>query len=344
MGRLERDLSLELRRADSLGVACMQPFTFHLRTAPARPARRPRSSSRAPSADGPCLFVTDDQLIEPRPGQRCGSTRCRRTRTVAVSARSRPTRRARPCSRRSRRGAAAGVASVVGFGGGSPMDVAKLAAYLLGSGDDLDEIWGVERRERAAICRWSSSRPPPAPGRKSPRSRSSPSKAAPSWRSMPARSPPISRSSTPTLTVGLPRHVTAATGIDAIVHAVEAYTSARLKNPLSDLLAIEALRLLSANLAARLRPARRPRRALGDAARRAPCRGRLFQRAGRRGPCLGLPARRASPSAARPVQRADAAPRARSIISEAARELYAELAPIIDPNARGTAARPRARC
>jgi alcohol dehydrogenase class IV len=33
--------------------------------------------------------------------------------------------------------------SVVGFGGGSPMDVAKLAAYLLGSGDDLDSIWGV---------------------------------------------------------------------------------------------------------------------------------------------------------------------------------------------------------
>ena len=51
-----------------------------------------------------------------------------------------------------------------------------------------------------------------------------------------------------TLTLGLPAHVTAATGIDAIVHAVEAYTSARLKNPLSDALAREALRLLSANL------------------------------------------------------------------------------------------------
>ncbi len=50
------------------------------------------------------------------------------------------------------------------------------------------------------------------------------------------------------LTLGLPRHVTAATGIDAIVHAVEAYTSARLKNPISDALAREALRLLTANL------------------------------------------------------------------------------------------------
>ena len=48
--------------------------------------------------------------------------------------------------------------------------------------------------------------------------------------------------------MGFRAHVTAATGIDAIVHAVEAYTSARLKNPLSDALAREALRLLSANL------------------------------------------------------------------------------------------------
>jgi alcohol dehydrogenase class IV len=51
-----------------------------------------------------------------------------------------------------------------------------------------------------------------------------------------------------TLTLGLPRDVTAATGIDAMVHAIEAYTSVRLKNPMSDLLAREALRLLSSNL------------------------------------------------------------------------------------------------
>ena len=52
----------------------------------------------------------------------------------------------------------------------------------------------------------------------------------------------------PALTTGLPRAITAATGIDAIVHAVEAYTSAQLKNPLSDALAREALRLLTSNL------------------------------------------------------------------------------------------------
>jgi len=51
-----------------------------------------------------------------------------------------------------------------------------------------------------------------------------------------------------TLTLGLPQAVTAATGIDAMVHAIEAYTSALKKNPLSDLLAREALRLLGAHL------------------------------------------------------------------------------------------------
>jgi len=50
------------------------------------------------------------------------------------------------------------------------------------------------------------------------------------------------------LTLGLPVAATAATGIDAMVHAIEAYTSAHLKNPVSDMLAIKALELLSRNL------------------------------------------------------------------------------------------------
>ena len=50
------------------------------------------------------------------------------------------------------------------------------------------------------------------------------------------------------LTLGLPAIHTAATGIDAMVHAIEAYTSRHRKNPLSDALAREALKLLTANL------------------------------------------------------------------------------------------------
>lgn len=46
------------------------------------------------------------------------------------------------------------------------------------------------------------------------------------------------------LTVGLPAHVTAATGIDAMVHAIEAFTSKHKKNVVSDTLARQALELL----------------------------------------------------------------------------------------------------
>ena len=52
----------------------------------------------------------------------------------------------------------------------------------------------------------------------------------------------------PELTLGLPSHVTAATGIDAMVHAIEAYTSRHKKNPMSDQLARQALALLSQNI------------------------------------------------------------------------------------------------
>ncbi|WP_156507802.1 iron-containing alcohol dehydrogenase, partial [Halioglobus sp. HI00S01] len=50
------------------------------------------------------------------------------------------------------------------------------------------------------------------------------------------------------LTFGLPPAVTAMTGVDAMVHAIEAYTSKHLKNPISDNLARQALNLLARNI------------------------------------------------------------------------------------------------
>ncbi len=51
------------------------------------------------------------------------------------------------------------------------------------------------------------------------------------------------------LTLGLPPHVTAATGIDAMVHAIESFTSKNANNnPLSKMLARSALALLGANI------------------------------------------------------------------------------------------------
>lgn len=137
--------------------------------------------------------------------------------------------------------------SVIGFGGGSPMDVAKLAAYLIGTGEDLDRLWGVGKAEGKRLplilvptTAGTGSEATPVTiitvGENEKRGVSSGALIA-DYAILDAE-----------LTLGLPGAVTAATGIDAMVHAIEAFTSARLKNPLSDLLAKDALRLLSSNL------------------------------------------------------------------------------------------------
>ena len=51
----------------------------------------------------------------------------------------------------------------------------------------------------------------------------------------------------PALTVGLPSAVTAATGLDALTHALESYLSVRA-NPWSDGIALQAIRMIAANL------------------------------------------------------------------------------------------------
>lgn len=140
-----------------------------------------------------------------------------------------------------------GCSSAVGFGGGSPMDVAKLAAYLIGSGEDLDTLWGVGKARGSRLplalvpttAGTGSEATPVSIITLSGAEKKGVSSAAliPDWALLDAG-----------LTIGLPRDVSAATGIDAMVHAIEAYTSARLKNPMSDMLAREALRLISANL------------------------------------------------------------------------------------------------
>ena len=51
----------------------------------------------------------------------------------------------------------------------------------------------------------------------------------------------------PELTLTLPPHPTAATGIDALCHAIESYTSINA-SPMSELMSLEAIRLISDNL------------------------------------------------------------------------------------------------
>jgi alcohol dehydrogenase class IV len=142
---------------------------------------------------------------------------------------------------------------VIGFGGGSSMDVAKLAALLAKSGETLAAIYGVGLAKGPRL----------------------PLMLVPTTAGTGSEVTPISIVTTgtnekkgvvspiilpdialldPDLTLGLPPHVTAATGIDAMVHAIEAYASKSANNnPVSKILAREALRLMGANILAAVR-------------------------------------------------------------------------------------------
>ena len=223
----------------------MRPFTFN-------PGPRLLSGPHQAEAladklpPGPCLLVTDRDLVRLGLADEYRDAIGRERYVILFdSVEADPSKETLLAA--AERGRSAGVASVVGFGGGSPMDVAKLAGYLLGSGDALDEIWGV-----------GLAKGPRLPLALVPTTAGTGSEATPISVITCAGGVKMAVNSAPliadwavldaTLTLGLPKAVTAATGIDAIVHAVEAYTSARLKNPLSDALAREALRLLSSNL------------------------------------------------------------------------------------------------
>src|SRR4051794_15730828 len=139
------------------------------------------------------------------------------------------------------------VEAVVSIGGGSALDTAKLVAYLARSDDRLDDIYGVglAKGQRLPLLL--------APTTAGTRSAGTPIALGPTPTTekkgvVSPRLLPDWAILDPELTLGLPPPVTAATGIDAMVHAIEAYTSRHKKNPISDQLARQALALLSANI------------------------------------------------------------------------------------------------
>jgi len=138
---------------------------------------------------------------------------------------------------------------VLGFGGGSSMDVAKLVAVLAHpkTQQSLEEMYGVEQISS-----------PRLPLMQVPTTAGTGSEVTPIaivTTGETTKAGVVSATLQPdiaildaTLTLGLPPHVTAATGVDAMVHAIEAYTSVHRKNPYSDMCAREALRHLSRNI------------------------------------------------------------------------------------------------
>jgi alcohol dehydrogenase class IV len=136
---------------------------------------------------------------------------------------------------------------VIGFGGGSSMDVAKLVAVVAGSRQAIGEMYGIGKvkSQRLPLVQV-----PTTAGTGSEVTNIAIVTTGATTKSgivAPQLYADLAILDA-ALTLGLPPTVTAATGIDAMVHAIEAYTSRHKKNPLSDALAREALSLLSRNL------------------------------------------------------------------------------------------------
>ena len=137
---------------------------------------------------------------------------------------------------------------ILGFGGGSSMDIAKLISLLVGTEQDIENIWGVGNAKGPRLPLVLIPTTAGTGSEVTPISIITLEKDEKKGVSSPIILPDLAVLD-PELTLNLPSDITAATGIDAMVHAIEAYTSNNQNNnPISKLLAIESLKLLGTSI------------------------------------------------------------------------------------------------
>jgi len=139
------------------------------------------------------------------------------------------------------------VKQVIGLGGGSPMDIAKIAALMIPNPQPVESMYGVGKAKGKRLPLILI---PTTAGTGSEGTHVAVVTGDDGEKS-PVVGPQFICDSVildAELTLILPPDITAATGIDAMVHSVEAYTSGTGKNPVSDQLAIKAFRLLYENI------------------------------------------------------------------------------------------------
>lgn len=136
---------------------------------------------------------------------------------------------------------------VIGIGGGSVLDIAKLVAVQLGNDQSLEEYVGIgllKGRSRKLIC---------VPATSGTGSEVSPNAiliddtdSQKKGIISPFLVPDIVYVD-PLLTKSVPPAITAATGLDALTHCLEAYTN-KFSTPFIDMYAYEGMRLIAANI------------------------------------------------------------------------------------------------
>ena len=149
---------------------------------------------------------------------------------------------------------AGGHDGVIAFGGGSALDVGKVVAFMVGP-DPADVGLRGHRRLVDPRRRRRASRPsiavPTTAGTGSEVGRAGVITHAATHTKKVIFHPkmmPMITICDPELTVGLPPHLTAGTGMDALAHCLEAYCALGY-HPMADGVAVEGMRLVKENLA-----------------------------------------------------------------------------------------------
>jgi alcohol dehydrogenase class IV len=138
---------------------------------------------------------------------------------------------------------------IVGLGGGSVMDVAKLVAALLDGKQRIGDVFGIGNlaaRSTPLVCIPTTS------GTGSEVSPIAIVQDSTDGLKKGVISPhlvPDAAFVDPVLTIGMPAAVTASTGMDALTHCIEAYAN-RQAHPLVDAWALEGIRRIARSLAA----------------------------------------------------------------------------------------------
>ncbi|MEZ5568739.1 MAG: iron-containing alcohol dehydrogenase [Halioglobus sp.] len=143
--------------------------------------------------------------------------------------------------------ASSAVDGVVAVGGGSSMDVAKVVAVLLRGAQPLSSLYGVGNVQGGRLPLVLVPTTAGTGSEVTPVAVITTGATTKAGVSSPVLLPDVAVLD-PDLTLGLPPAVTAMTGVDAMVHAIEAYTSRHKKNPISDMLAVRALELLARHI------------------------------------------------------------------------------------------------
>jgi len=138
---------------------------------------------------------------------------------------------------------------VLGFGGGSSLDVAKVIAILAHPQQQqtLSDLYGINNAKQPRLPLFLVPTTAGTGSEVTPISIVTTGETTKTGIVSPVLFADVAILDA-TFTQNLPAHITAATGIDAMVHAIEAYTSKIKKNPYADMLAKQALKLLNQNL------------------------------------------------------------------------------------------------